>query len=153
MKNALILPLLLAVGGCTVYPAIEHPTIVPLPAKKSFAEPLAPGELALEKVTDPAAWPDLATPITNRAALLDAIEQSLLYLAKPSSKTYYPYLDIEHDRVIRSLEAFRGLVEQRLPPHALEAALRSRFELYRSKGRRRTGERIGQRRRQRGSDP
>ena len=45
MKNALLLPLLLAVGGCTVYPAIEHPTIVPLPAKKSFAEPLAPGGL------------------------------------------------------------------------------------------------------------
>lgn len=132
---------LLALAGCVVQPTLERPRIVSLqPSKAAFAQELAPGEVALEKVGSLAQWPRLDAPLGDREALLAAIDQSLAYLAKPSSQRHYPYLDISHARVVRSLEAFRALVASGLPPGAIEAELRARFELYRSKGRAGSGE-------------
>jgi membrane-bound lytic murein transglycosylase A len=135
---ALALALALA-AGCAAPDPI--PTVAPVakPAKAAFDEPLAPGEMALEPVPDDA-WPDLAVPIEERGHLLESIEQSLAYFAKPSSRNYYPYLDIEHARVQASLAAFRDLVERHLDPASFAAELKRRFCLYRSKGRARTGE-------------
>jgi membrane-bound lytic murein transglycosylase A len=106
---------------------------------KDFAAPLAPGEMALERVPD-GAWPDLGVSLADREGLIGAIDQSLAYFAKPSSKAHYPYLEIDHDRVVGSLRAFRDLVSSGTEGPALAAALRARFDLYRSKGRARTGE-------------
>ncbi len=133
----LVLVLVLVLGasaGCAAEP-LEAPTVA------EFGAPLAPGEVALERVPE-GEWPDLAVPIGPRDGLLRAIDESLAYLDKPSSQRYYPYLDISHDRVRRSLEAFREIVLRDPPPApaALEAELRRRFDLYRSKGRARTGE-------------
>ncbi|MHC4390580.1 MAG: MltA domain-containing protein, partial [Planctomycetota bacterium] len=137
---------LTAAPGCVVSPAIAPPHIVsletpePLVTKADFGEELAPGEMALEKVTDLSQWPSLAVMIEEPALVTDAIDQSLQYLQKPSSQRYYPYLDISHERVRRSLERFQELVTSGQSPATIEAILRRDFELYRSKGRRRTGE-------------
>ncbi len=128
-------------GGCIVHTAYQPLEVERLaPDPRAFAAPLAPGELALEKVRDKSAWPSLAVPIPDRPALVRAIERSLHYLAKPSARRYYPYLDVDHARVVRSLELFRDLLTSGLGPAALERELRARFELYRSKGRAHTGE-------------
>lgn len=110
-----------------------------MPSLAEFAAPLAEGELALERVPDHE-WPDLAVAIERPDLLAHAIDQSLLYLQKPSSRRYYPYLEIDHARVDASLRAFRSMLERGLSPVEMQAELRRRFDLYRSKGRARTGE-------------
>src|SRR5689334_16876489 len=63
----------------------------------SFARELPPGELALRKISS-SEYPDF-TPVgqDDPQLVLQAIDQSLLYLKAPSSERYFPYLDIAHD--------------------------------------------------------
>jgi len=132
-------PLALGLSGCASPDPIPTWTPVEKPAKAAFDEPLAPGEMALEPVADDA-WPSFAVAIEDRSALLESIDQSLAYFAKPSSTKHYPYLDIDHASVAASLKAMKELVQRGLDPASFEAELKRRFRLYRSKGRARTGE-------------
>jgi membrane-bound lytic murein transglycosylase A len=132
---ALFVTAALLAPGCVAEPTVEDAA----PTVKDFAAPLAPGELALEPAPY-ADWARLAVPIERRADLLAAIDQSLAYLAKPSSRAYFPYLAIDHARLVASLQAFRAVVERGLEGPALVAELQRRFDLYRSKGRAHTGE-------------
>src|SRR3712207_8694353 len=54
---------------------------------------LPPGEKALRKIP-PEQYPDFGGMRTNPADLARSIDHSLAYLAKPSSRTKFPYLDI-----------------------------------------------------------
>src|ERR1041385_5899333 len=72
----------------------------------NFNQELPPGQLALRKIS-PAEYPDFSVNDTDGAALAKAIDNSLVYLNAPSSKQYFPYLDITHDRAIATLRAMK----------------------------------------------
>lgn len=103
------------------------------PEAKDYSKPLVPGELALEKV-DPSEYPDFSRGYLERSGLRQAIHYSLEYLTKPSSQRYYPYADITHDRVRRSLQAFLETLDAADSPEQFNALVRRRFDVYRSKG-------------------
>ena len=103
-------------------------------AKLDYDRPLPPGQLALRKITNPADIPDFTYGCYNMAAMERAIDYSLSYLAKPSSKKFYPYGEITHDKVIDSLKAFKDLIASRVRGAQLNDAIRQRFDVYVSVG-------------------
>lgn len=104
------------------------------PAAKNYSQPLPEGQLALEKIVDPRDYPDFADGLADRDSLLRAIDESLAYYKKPSSKKYFPYLDITHERAMKSLAAFRTLVTAAATGEELNREIVSRFDVYRSVG-------------------
>jgi membrane-bound lytic murein transglycosylase A len=104
------------------------------PHKKDYGRPLPPGEVALEKVTDPSQYPDFGLGFGDRDTLIAAIDGTLEYFAKPSSTQWFPYLDVSHERSIKSLERFREILLEAEGPEALNAAIVAEFDVYRSKG-------------------
>ncbi len=70
-------------------------------------------------------------------ALHDATINSLTYLSKKSSRQYWPYLDISHDRAVASCNAFLELIDEQShggSTESLNQAIRDRFEVYQSIG-------------------
>lgn len=112
--------------------------------KKKPAEPVAfnhelpPGELALRKIS-PAEYPDF-TPSGQDSPqqVLAAIDQSLTYLKAPSSRRFFPYLDITHERAVATLTTLREIYKQEVVDRpggaGLNAAIRERFDVYKSVG-------------------
>ncbi|MHC4186284.1 MAG: hypothetical protein ACYSR4_10175, partial [Planctomycetota bacterium] len=70
-----------------------------------YDRPLPPGELALRKITDPREIPDFTDGCYNMARMQTAIDNSLNYLNKPSSRQFFPYGAITHQRAVDSLKA------------------------------------------------
>ncbi len=104
------------------------------PEAKKYDRQLAPGELALRKITDPAELPNLTPAFYNKYELEKAVSRSLEYMSRPSSQKYYPYGEITHSKVVMSLERFRELLSTRATPAQLnEQALRE-FDVYVSVG-------------------
>jgi membrane-bound lytic murein transglycosylase A len=108
-------------------------TVHPDPPK-DYNRLLPPGELALRKITDPSQIPDYTAALSNLDRLREAIANSLNYMAKPSSKTFYPYGDITHERAVRSLRELDNLVGTGLSPRQMNTVLRERFDTYISVG-------------------
>ena len=99
-----------------------------------YDRPLAPGQLALRKITNPAELPDFTDACHNLANLSQAIDNSLNYLKKPSSQQFFPYTDITHEQVVRSLTAFNDLLKSGLTGSQLNDAIRQKFDVYMSVG-------------------
>jgi len=99
-----------------------------------YNRPLPPGQDALRKITDPARIPDFTRACAQRHRLVEAIDRSLHYLAKPSSHEHYPCCGITHETAVASLESFRDLLEANLSPDRMNAAIRHRFDVYESVG-------------------
>jgi membrane-bound lytic murein transglycosylase A len=55
-------------------------------------------------------------------------------LGKPSSRRYYPYGDISHERALTSLHAFLLVLRQAQSPEQLDQMIRERFDVYMSVG-------------------
>ena len=99
-----------------------------------YDRPLAPGQLALRKITNPAELPDFTDACHNLSNLSTAIDNSLDYLKKPSSNQFYPYVDITHEQVVHSLTAFNDLLKSGLTGSQLNDAIRQKFDVYMSVG-------------------
>ena len=102
--------------------------------QKDYNRQLPPGELALRKITDPNQIPDYTQACSDTDRLQEAIANSLNYMAKPSSKKFYPYGDITYEQAVRSLRELEKLVALRLSPQQMNAVLRERFDTYISVG-------------------
>ncbi len=102
--------------------------------QKDYQRPLPPGELALRKITDPNQIPDYTLACSDTDRLQEALANSLNYMAKPSSKKFYPYGDITYERALRSLRELHNLVALKLSPQQMNAVLRERFDTYISVG-------------------
>jgi membrane-bound lytic murein transglycosylase A len=109
----------------------EHP--LP-PSAPEYTKQLPPGELALRKVTDPAGMPDFTRACRDLTNLKGAINNSLSYLGKPSSKKYFPYLDIQHKQAEDTLKVFAQLIDSGVPCERFNEAIRERFDVYMSVG-------------------
>ena len=102
--------------------------------QKDYNHLLPPGELALRKITDPNQIPDYTMACSDTDLLQEAIANSLNYMAKPSSKKFYPYGDITYEQAVRSLRELKNLVTLGLSPQQMNAVLRERFDTYISVG-------------------
>lgn len=102
--------------------------------QKDYNRLLPPGEVALRKITDPNKIPDYTKACSDHDRLQEAIANSLSYMAKPSSKKFYPYGDITHEQAVRSLREMANLVTSGLSPEQMNAVLRERFDTYISVG-------------------
>lgn len=121
----------LAFTGCSKRSAILLDT-GELP--KNYSRPLPEGELALRKIIDPTQIPDYTRALADLEGLAEAIDRSLSYLSKPSSRQFYPYGEITHDSAVKTLLALKTLVRSGLPPEQMNLALREKFDTYISVG-------------------
>jgi membrane-bound lytic murein transglycosylase A len=99
-----------------------------------YDRPLAPGQLALRKITDPREYPDFAGAWRDLDSLKAAIENSLSYLAKASSRQYFPYSDISHERVVKTLETVLTLANSGVRSDELDGVIHAYFDVYMSVG-------------------
>ncbi len=100
---------------------------------KDYGKPLPPGALALRKI-DPKDYPNFGEGYYNRAGLEQAIRNSLNYLSKNSSRKYFPYGDISHERAVASLQRFLDVLARANSPEALNDAVCREFDVYQSVG-------------------
>ena len=99
-----------------------------------YDRPLPPGQLALQKITDPNEIPDFTEAWHHLDDLGPAIENSLNYLSKASSQQYFPYGDINHDQAVKTLETFLTLLDAGVRPAELNGLIRAYFDVYMSVG-------------------
>ena len=106
--------------------------------EKEYARALPEGAPALVRVRDPAEIPDLRPTFSEREAALEALDQSLEYFAKPSSRKWFPYRtedrEITHETQVRTLETLREILLQSSTPDELQARCLLAFDFYRSVG-------------------
>ena len=101
---------------------------------KNYSRPLGPGENALELVTDPALYPNFQLMWSDQRGLAEAIEHSLNYMKKPSSKTHYPLMQFEHEHVVQSLLFMKGLLGSAQSADEFAGFCSANFDIYRSVG-------------------
>jgi len=107
----------------------------PRPSRRpNYEKPLPPGMMALEKITNPAEIPYFGKAFQDRKGLIAALQKSSTYFEKPSSKKYYPYLDITHERAHQSLAAFQETLQACQSEKEFHELLIERFDVYRSVG-------------------
>jgi membrane-bound lytic murein transglycosylase A len=124
-------PCALLMSGCATARAPEQPPA----AVKDYYRPLPAGMPALRKITDPARLPDFRPAFdADREALLTALDVSIAWFAKPSSKKYFPVQDISHERAAASLAAFREILTSAHSGDELQARILARFDVYESVG-------------------
>ncbi len=104
------------------------------PQKLQYDKPLAPGELGLRKITNPAELPDLTEGCYNLANVARAIDNSLDYLKKPSSQQFFPYGMITHQEASDSLKAFKRLIDSGARGKQLHDTIIEQFDVYTSVG-------------------
>ncbi|MCO5169262.1 MAG: MltA domain-containing protein [Planctomycetes bacterium] len=137
LASRLSLALALALlGGCVQPPPRRTAAHAPRAVeKKDYDRELPPGAHALRRITDPAQLPDFTAAFgRDRAALRRAVDRSLAYLGKPSSRRFYPVGGIEHEQVVAGLVAFRALLDSDHDAAALAAEVRRRFAVYTTVG-------------------
>ena len=122
---AVILMFLIFFGGCKTAQELTAP---------EYDRQLAPGQHALRKITDPAMIPDITFACYETANLRKAIDHSLSYLSKPSSRQFFPMGEITHEQAVASLRAMGALLDQGLRGRNLQSAILSRFDFYQSVG-------------------
>jgi len=129
MKRKILFSILLLVAvvliGCR--PQVKE-------AKILYDRPLAPGQPALRKITNPYELPDLTMACLNLTDLRATVNNSLSYLSKPSSRQFYPCGEITHSRAVESLQAFAQLLESGLVGKQLNDAVLAKFDVYTSVG-------------------
>ncbi|OXU15465.1 MltA domain-containing protein [Sedimentisphaera salicampi] len=99
-----------------------------------YNAPLLPGEDAFVKITDPAKLPDFRRACRNLYSLEKAIDNSLNYLAKPSSENHFPMQGITHSEVKESLNLFKDIIHSGLNPAQMSDRIKSEFDVYMSVG-------------------
>jgi membrane-bound lytic murein transglycosylase A len=66
--------------------------------------------------------------------MLQALENSAAYLARPSAEGYFPYLDIPHDRAESTIFTFKRDLTEARDGRDLDKRVREKYEVYESVG-------------------
>ena len=102
-RGRALFALLIGLIGCSSQQLVQTPTPAPPP---NYARPLPEGRSALRLITDPARLPSLSEACRGADDLLiEAIDQSLAWMAAPSSRQFFPFEGITHRRARASLVA------------------------------------------------
>jgi membrane-bound lytic murein transglycosylase A len=120
-----------AVSAAVAFAALSACAGRPAP---EYGRELPEGRMALRKIVDPSRIPDFSSGFGGRHETIHAIDQSLAYLAKPSARRWYPYLDISHERVVASLKELRELLASARSGAELHRRIVDRFDVYESVG-------------------
>jgi membrane-bound lytic murein transglycosylase A len=100
-----------------------------------YSRPLPPGMPALRLITDPARLPDLGLAYRNRDVfLLDALDESIRWFQAPSSRQWFPFLEVTHEQAEASVREFGRLLEQSPSEAAFIAEVLRTFDVYESVG-------------------
>ena len=102
--------------------------------KPPYDTPIPPGQHALRKLTNPSQVPDFTLACFDLEGVKPAVERSLNYLSKPSSKQFFPVSGIDHQMAVISLKEFSALLDSGLTGASLNAAIMDRFDVYMSVG-------------------
>jgi len=113
-------------------------------AKTPYDRPLLPGQPALRKITNPHEIPDFTMACLDLVDLRAAIDNSLNYLRKSSSRQFFPLRfgtqdqiiggEITHTLAVDSLNAFAELLNSGLMGKQMNEAIREKFDVYMSVG-------------------
>jgi len=112
---------LIALSGC----ASEGP---------EYAKPLPPGSFGLRKVTSPSEQPGLQ-PVANQLTdpgMRQALNRSLRWFARPSTRTYFPIGPISHGHAYASVYALQQIAKNN--PGNARQRLRNEFHIWESVG-------------------
>src|SRR5262245_27431671 len=116
--------------GCRKNAVAQEPATGP-----DYGRQLQPGESALRLITDPARLPDIGLAYRNRDVfLLDAIDGSLSWFDKKSTKQFYPFESISHDQANASLIAFAQMLQSASDEAAFAQEIKRTFNVYESVG-------------------
>lgn len=72
--------------------------------------------------------------LKEKKELLLSVEESLSYLKRESSKFHFPKQKITHQKVKKSLERFKELLESNLSAKELDQKIKLEFDIYKSIG-------------------
>lgn len=128
MKRITLPGLLLAMAvlaGCQTKRAAVRP---------QYDRPLPPGQMALRKIEDPNKYPDFTAGWQDLDSLKAAIRNSLNYLAKPSSRQFFPYEEITHEQAVASLTEFLKVMDSGARSDEINGLIRASFDVYESVG-------------------
>ncbi len=113
-------------------------------SKTPYDNPLPPGQPALRKITNPHEIPDFTMACLDLSDLRSAIDNSLNYLRKSSSRQFFPLRfgtqnqiiggEITHTLAVDSLNAFTELLDSGPMGRQLNEAIREKFDVYMSVG-------------------
>lgn len=97
----------------------------------------------LERVTDAADMPDFRPAFLDRDGSLAALDQSIVYLGKPSSQKFFPYrandAEITHERMLRTLTTLRDILQKCGSADEFQGWCLYSFDVYASVGAGRSG--------------
>ncbi len=129
---------LLVLLGAFCFIGCKQQTPQPMAQQIDFRKPLPDGMVALRKI-DPSEYPDFGAQQIDPARLRASIDNSLRYLSAPSSRGYFPYLDITHDRAVASLHKLEDICTQSEAMGHWDGTwfnqqIRTNFEVYKSYG-------------------
>jgi len=117
--------------GCADTQPVRTPTL----AAPNYSRPLPAGHSALRLVTDPLRLPDLAGAAQGTdAGLVEAIDESLVWFAAPSSRRHYPFEGTTHQQALAGVLAMRELVTADLDPQRFREEVLRRYDIYESVG-------------------
>lgn len=103
-----------------------------------FSKELPSGMVALRKIPL-SEYPDFSKSTWNLDRVIQAVDQSVIYLQKPSAATRgYPYLDIDHSRALANCNAFKAMLRaaknQPNPGDYINQQIRANYDVYKSYG-------------------
>jgi membrane-bound lytic murein transglycosylase A len=103
--------------------------------KPDYNRPLPPGASALRLLLDFSQWPNLREPFDRKdAPLMEALDRSITWYTRPSSKQFFPLYDVTHVRARTSTYAMKKLLESSATAAEFEAGVRDQFNCYTSVG-------------------
>jgi membrane-bound lytic murein transglycosylase A len=106
----------------------------PAPSRPDYQRPLAPGTDALIPLRSGEAAPDFRAQWHQRSDILPALEGSIGWANKPSSRQHFPMAGIGHARNLASLNRFQDLLVNSRSADEFAQALKNEFQVYRSAG-------------------
>jgi membrane-bound lytic murein transglycosylase A len=115
----------------------EEPVAPPKPARPAAppeAEPTA-GARPYERVPSAEVPRLMGALASERSDLVEALDRSLAWFAKPSSHESFPLGGISHTHAWASVAAFRELAAGVRDPQQLEQRIRDEFDFFQSLGR------------------
>ena len=99
-----------------------------------YGRSLPPGWPALIEVTDVTEWPNLSSDWRHREELLPALDRSIEWFGKESSKQFFPMEGVTHERAFASLTRFRELLTESLSAYSFRWSVENEFQLMKSAG-------------------
>ncbi|MCA9297191.1 MAG: MltA domain-containing protein, partial [Phycisphaerales bacterium] len=103
--------------------------------RPDYSRELPPGQSALRLITDPRRYPDLGRAFRNRDIFVqDAIDRSLGWFEKPSSKKFYPFEQFTHEQAYASLLAMQELMTSATDEQSFISTIIQKFDVYESVG-------------------